>query len=139
MTLSTADDWKNATLEDIDRAVNGAISSGAFTRTVAKRSILDRLLFALDRAYAINQANPQIRLIIYNLHREMDGKPPLDNLDGHSVQIFSIMVSKDQVGDVGNELYIIEAGEIVRVGGFGVKDDLFSSRLAEFIMEMGEE
>lgn len=139
MTLHTTADWKDATLEDIDCAVNGSISAGALTITTAKRGILDRLLYALNHAYTINAANPHIKLIIYNLHREMDGKPPLDNLDGRSVYIFSIMVTRDNAMNVSNELFIIESGEIVRIGGFGIENDLFSSRLSEFIMSMGSD
>jgi len=139
MTLKTTTDWEDATLEDIDRAVNGSISAGTLTVTKAKRSLLDRLLYALDHAYTINQANPNIKLIIYNLHREMDGKPPLGNLDGRSVYIFSIMVLRDKALNVSNELFIIESGEIVRVGGFGIENDLFSSRLTDFIMSVASE
>lgn len=138
MNLSRVIDWKNASSEDIDRAVNGSISSGTYTRTVAKKSILDRLLYALDRSCYINEANPSIRLLIYNLHREMDGNPPLKTMDDLAVQVFSIFVPKDEAGDATNELYIIEAGKIVRVAGFGIENDLFSSRLSEFIDEMGE-
>jgi len=136
MTSRIHADWESATIGDIDRAVNGSISAGTLTITTAKRSILDRLLYALEHAYTINQANPHIRLIIYNLHREMDGKPPLENLDGRSVYVFSIMVLRDKALNTSNELFIIEAGEIVRIGGFGIKNDLFSSRLTEFIMSM---
>lgn len=139
MVMSSVNDWKNATAEDIDRAVNGSISAGDLTITTAKRSILNRLLYALDRYSFINEANPLIRLLIYNLHREIDGKPPLKNLDGREVQIFSISVPKDESGAASNELYIIEAGKIVRVAGFGVENDLFSSRLKEFIQELGRD
>ncbi len=132
-------DWKNATLEDIDNAVSGFILSGPLTRTVAKRGMLGRLLYALDRSCYINEANPLIRGVIYNLHREMDGRPPLINLDGLEIQIFSIYVPRDEAGGAIHELYIIESGEIVRVAGFGIKDDLFASRLKEYIDEMGKE
>ena len=138
MTLNRGSDWRNATAEDIDRAVNGSISSGRLTVTVAKRSILDRLLYALDRSCYINEANPHIRRLIYNLHRELDGKPPVKHLDGRQVQVFSIFVPKDETGGATNELYIIESGKIVRVGGFGIRNDLFSSRLSEFIDAMGQ-
>jgi len=139
MQSTTTTVWKNATTEDIDRAVNGSISSGALTRTVAKKAILDRLIYALDRSCYINKANLHSSLLIYNLHREMDGKPPVKNLDGRNINIFSIFVARDEAGDATNELYIIESGEIVRVGGFGVKNDLFSRRLSEFILDMGKE
>ncbi|PLX91925.1 MAG: hypothetical protein C0619_06870 [Desulfuromonas sp.] len=139
MPPATTTDWNSASLEDIDQAVNGSIFAGAFIKTPAKRSVLDRLLYALDRAYTINRANPHIKLIIYNLHREMDGKPPLDSLAGRDVHIFSIMVSRASAYDVSNELFIIEAGKIVRIGGFGIENDLFSSRLTEFIMAVGAE
>jgi hypothetical protein len=139
MQSTTTTVWKNATTEDIDRAVNGSISSGALTRTVAKKTILDRLIYALDRSCYINKANLHSSLLIYNLHREMDGKPPVKNLDGRNINIFSIFVARDEAGDATNELYIIESGEIVRVGGFGVKNDLFSRRLSEFILDMGKE
>lgn len=139
MHLGEVNDWKNATAEDIDKAVNGLISAGPLTRTFAKKSILDRLLYALDRFCYVNEANPLIKTLIYNLHREMDGKPPLDSLDGLEVQIFSIFVPKDETGDATNELYIIEAGKIVRAAGFGIKNDLFSSRLKQFIEDMGKE
>jgi len=139
MQFTTTTEWKNATTEDIDRAVNGSISSGSLTRTVAKKAILDRLIYALDRSCYINEANLHSSKLIYNLHREMDGKPPVRNLDGRDIHIFSIFVARDEAGDATNELYIIESGEIVRVGGFGVKNDLFSSRLSEFILDMGKE
>lgn len=139
MELSGHNDWRNATAEDIDRAVNGSISSGSLTINVAKKRILDRLLYALDRSCYINEANPLIRSIIYNLHRELDGKPPLKTLVGLKVQVFSIFVPKEETGEATNELYIIEGGEIVRVAGIGIKNDIFSTKLKEFLEEMGRE
>ena len=132
-------DWENATIEDIERAVNGLITPGTLTRTCAKKGILGRLLYALERYSYINEANPLIRLLIYNLHREIDGKPPLDSLAGLEVQIFSIAVPRDETGESSNELYIIENGKIVRVAAIGIKDDHFSSRLKEFIATMAED
>lgn len=139
MEINSYLDWKNATAEDIDQAVNGAISSGTLVKTAAKKNILNRLLYALDRSCEINEANPLIKQIIYNLHREMDGQPPLKSLDGLEVQVFNIFVPRDQSGCSANELYIIESGTVVRLAELNIANDLFSNRLKEYFLEISRE
>ena len=139
MELNNDSDWRHATAEDIDRAVNGSISSGTLVKTAAAKTILNRLLYALDRSWQINEANPLIKLIIYNLHREMDGQPPLKTLDSLEVQVFNIFVPRGDSGCVANELYIIESGTIVRVAELNIDNDLFSSRLKNYFMELCKE
>lgn len=139
MELSSELDWRHATAEDIDRAVNGSISSGTLVKTAANKTILNRLLYALDRSTDINEANPLITLIIYNLHREMDGQAPLKSLDGMEVQVFNIFVPRDQSGCSANELYIIESGTIVRLSELNIDNDMFSTRLKEYFREICKE
>jgi len=139
MELSSEQDWRQATAEDIDRAINGSISAGDLVKTAAAKRVLNRLLYALDRSCQINEANPLVRKIIFNLHREMDGQPPLKSLDGHEVQVFNIFVPRDEAGCSANELYIIEAGKIVRFAELNIDNDLFSSRLKEYFIRICRE
>jgi hypothetical protein len=139
MDLSNELDWKHATAEDIDRAVNGSISSGELIKTAAAKTILNRLLYALDRTCQINEANPLIKEIIYNLHREMDGLPPVKSLDGIEVQVFNIFVPRGESGCSANELYIIESGKIVRFAELNIDNDLFSNRLKQYFIELCRE
>lgn len=139
MSLCNEIEWKQATAEDIDRAVNGSISTGKLVKTAASKTILNRLLFALDRACKINEANPLITLIIYNLHREIDGQPPLKTLASQEVQVFNVFVPRGKSGCSANELYIIENGKIVRVAELNIDNDLFSHRLKEFFEELSRE
>lgn len=139
MQLNNDYDWHQATAEDIDRAVNGSISAGTLVKTAASKTILNRLLYALDRSDQINEANPLIKEIIYNLHREMDGQAPLKKLDGLEVQVFNIFVPRGETGTPANELYIIESGKIVRMAELNIDNDLFSNRLKEYFLEMCRE
>jgi hypothetical protein len=139
MELNLATDWQQVTAEDIDRAVNGSISAGQMIKTKAAKTVLNRLLYALDRACQINEANPHIKLIIYNLHREMNGQPPLEDLNGLEVQIFNVFVPRDASGCSANELYVIEAGQIVRFAQLNINDDLFSNRLKEYYIQLCQE
>ncbi len=139
MKLNNLDDWQHATAEDIDRAVNGSISSGTLVKTMAAKTILNRLLYALDRACQINEANPLIKQVIYNLHRKMDGQAPLEKLDNLGVQVFNIFVPRGESGCAANELYIIEAGKIVRFAELNIDNDLFSNQLREHFKAMCQE
>lgn len=139
MELYNTDDWRQATAEDIDRAVNGSISSGQLIKTAANKTVLDRLLYALDRSCQINEANPLIKEIIYNLHREMDGQPPLKSLADLEIQVFNIFVPRGDSGCSANELYIIEAGKIVRFAELNIDNDLFSNRLKQYYLDLCRE
>ena len=139
MQLTHEQDWIQATAEDIDRAVNGSISAGTLVKTAATKTILNRLLFALDRCYQINEANSLIKQIIYNLHREMDGQPPLKSLNNLEVQVFNIFVPRGDAGGSANELYIIEKGKIVRLAELNIDNDLFANRLKQYFLELCEE
>lgn len=139
MSLYNKIEWKQATPDDIDRAINGSISTGKLVKTAATKTILNRLLYALDRACKINEANPLITLIIYNLHREIDGQPPLETLNPLEVQVFNIFVPRGEAGCSANELYIIESGKIVRVAELNIDNDLFSNRLKEYFAELSRE
>jgi len=139
MQLNNSCDWHAATAEDIDRAINGSVSAGNLIKTAASKTILNRLLYALDRACQINEANPLIREIIYNLHREMDGQAPLKNLKGLEVQVFNIFVPRGETGCAANELYIIESGKIVRFAELNIDNDLFSNRLKQYFLELCRE
>ena len=141
MQLNNDTDWKLATAEDIDKAVNGSISSGKLVKTAATKAILNRLLFALDRSWQINEANPLICEIIYNLHREMDGQPPVQPDGNHKVQVFNIFVPRGESthGATANELYIIEDGKIVRLAELNIDNDLFTNRLKEYLLELSQE
>ena len=139
MQLNDDCDWRQATATDIDRAVNGSISAGTLVKTAALKTVLNRLLYALDRSCQINEANPLIKQVIYNLHREIDGQAPLETLDGLEVQVFNIFVPHGESGCAANELYIIEAGKIVRSAQLNIDNDLFSIRLKEYYQEMCRE
>jgi len=141
MLLNNETDWTQATAEDIDRAVNGSISSGRLVKTAATKTILNRLLYALDRSWQINEANSLICEIIYNLHREMDGQPPLKSLKGHRVQVFNIFVPRGEGSNTAtaNELYIIEDGKVVRLAELNIENDLFSDRLKQYFVELSRD
>ncbi len=139
MELNNAADWQQATAKDIDLAVNGSISSGNLVKTRAARTVLNRLLYALDRACHINEASPHFRQIIYNLHREMNGQEPLESMDGLEVQVFNIFVPRGESGCSANELYIIESGKIVRLAELNIENDLFSNRLKEYYQTLCRE
>lgn len=139
MELNNAADWQHATAEDIDRAVDGSISSGTLVKTIAAKTILNRLLYALDRSCHINEANPHIKQVIYNLHREMNGQAPLEIMNNLEVQVFNIFVPRGESGCSANELYIIESGKIVRLAELNIDNDLFSNRLKEYYQQLCRE
>lgn len=133
MELHNTDDWRQSTTEDIDRAVNGSISSGLLIKTAANKKSLDRWLYALDRPCQSNEANP---LIKDNLHRRLDGQPPLKSLEGLEVQIINIFIPYSDLGYLANELYIIEAGKVIRLAERNIDNDLFSNRLKEYYLNL---
>ena len=139
MELKNLVGWQHTTAEDIDRAVNGSISSGHLVKTMAAKTVLNRLLYALNRSCHINEANPHMKQVIYNLHRGMDGQAPLQTLNGLEVQVFNIFVQRGESGCSANELYIIESGEIVRLAELNIDNDLFSNRLKEYYKELCQE
>ncbi len=138
MELNNAANWQQATAEDIDRAVNGSISSGTLVKTMAAKTILNRLLYALDTSCHINEANPHIKQVIYNLHREMNGQAPLEAVNT-DVQVFNVFVPRGESGCSANELYIIESGKIVRLAELNIDNDLFSNRLKEYYQQLCRE
>ncbi len=136
MGLNNAADWQSATAEDIDWAVNESISSGQLVITKAAKTVLNRLLYALDRSCHINEANPYIKQVIYNIHREMNGQAPLKSLNGIDVQVFNVFVPRGESSCSANELYIIESGSIVRLAELNIDNDLFSNRLKKYYKEL---
>jgi len=139
MDFGSGLDWRQATAEDIDRAVNGCISAGTLVKTAASKTVLKRLLNALHKSCQINEANPLIRQVIYNLHREMDGQAPLESIDSLDIQVFNIFVPRGDEGGIANELYIMESGKIVRFAELNIDNDLFSKRLKDYFLELCRE
>lgn len=139
MDFNSEHDWTQVTTEEIEQAVNGLISAGELVITKAKKTILNRMLHALDTACKVNQANPLITRIIYNLHREMDGHPPVTTTRDLPVQVFNIFVPRGDNGGVANELYIVESGKIVRIAELNIEDDLFASRLKAYFEELSRD
>lgn len=139
MDFNNEHDWTQVTAEEIEQAVNGLISAGELVKTRAKKTILNRMLHALDTACKVNQANPLITRIIYNLHREMDGHPPVPTIGDQQVQVFNIFVPQGDGGGVANELYIVESGRIVRIAELNIADDLFASRLKVYFEELSRD